>query len=95
MKKFSTEVKQFVDVTLDETKFTEEWMAEFRSSFYPLTTVEDHAEHLAQLCARGLVDNYTSFIEGYGPPSEFGIEFAIVDSEIEVLTVSEVEPEED
>lgn len=63
-----------VTVEVDETKFDEEFMAEFRDYMYPFDTIEEHMEHLAQLNARGLADN-CSFIEGYGEASEFGIKF--------------------
>lgn len=95
MKKFTNEVTQTVEVTLDETKFTEEWMADWRKSFYPFHTIQDHAQHLAQLCARGIVDPWTTFIEGYGPPHEMGIEFAIIDSEIDTTLEEDVAAEVD
>lgn len=47
---------------------------EFRQSFYPFFTLEDHLGHLAQLFTRGIVDN-GEFIEGYGPAKEMGISF--------------------
>jgi len=72
-------VQSIVKVTVDETKFTPEFLADFRRVMYPLNTVEDHIEHLAQLYARGVYDNFTGFIEGYGPPKDFGIEVKITD----------------
>lgn len=62
-------------VTVDETKFTPEFLAEFSSYMFPVETVEECIEHLADLFARGVVDNSTTFIEGYGPPAEMGIKF--------------------
>lgn len=93
MKKFEVVVTQHVTVEVDETRFTEEWMAEFRESFYDFYTIEDHVEHLAGGHARGLWDNF-SFIEGYGPayyPSNgyepFGINFFVnyVETEVECV----------
>lgn len=69
------EVTHQVEVELDETKFTREFMSEFRASFYGFETIGEHACHLAQLVTRELVDEHTSFIEGYGPPQEMGIIF--------------------
>lgn len=60
-----------VRVTVDETKFTEAFMAEFRRSFFPFDTIEEHIEHLGQLAARG--EMRSDFIEGYGPPADMGI----------------------
>jgi len=73
MKK-SVIVKQYVEVEIDETKFTEEFIETFREVFYNFHDIEDHIEHLAQLHCRGIADNY-SFIEGYGEAKEMGIKF--------------------
>lgn len=88
------EVTGFVRVTVDESKFTPEFMAEFRESFFPYETIEEHLEHLANLFARGVVDNSDTFIEGYGPPQEMGIRFAVargggawIDNEIDLAEV--------
>lgn len=70
------EVVRFVEVTLDESKFTEAFMAKFRESFFPFFTIEDHREHLAILYARGVIDGWKDeFIEGYGRANEMGISF--------------------
>lgn len=61
-----------VDVTVDESKFTDEWMAEWRTVFYDFHTVDDHIQHIAQLEARGLLSR--DFTEGYGPLADMGIE---------------------
>ena len=74
MKTFEVEVTRVVHVCLDETKLTPEFMAEFRENLFNLHTLEEHAEHLAQLHARGLVDAL-SFIEGYGAAPIFAITF--------------------
>ncbi len=63
-----------VEVTVDERKFTPEFMREFRGLFYNFTTLDEHIEHLGQMYARGLYDNH-DFIEGYGPADEMGIKF--------------------
>lgn len=83
------EVKQIVRVTIDETKFTPEFMEEFRRFFFPYDTIDDHLEHIAQLVARGVVDfdwRGDSFIEGYGHAKEKGISATVVGQEQEVLT---------
>jgi hypothetical protein len=67
-------VAQTIVVTVDETKFTSEFMREFRLHFYPFDTLDKHIEHLAQLHARGLAADH-SFIEGYGPAKDMGIRF--------------------
>ncbi|CDO35794.1 hypothetical protein [Novosphingobium sp. KN65.2] len=73
MKTFQIEIVQVVTVKLDETKFDETFMSEFRDSFFQFDSIEEHAEHIAQLEARGLIADYKPFIEGYGPAEDMGI----------------------
>ena len=73
-------VEQTIRVTVDESKFTPEFMQEFRESFYDFDTLDDHIKHLGQLCARGIADDF-SFIEGYGKASDMGIKFVGIDSD--------------
>jgi len=88
-KTFLVEVTQLVEVTLDESKFDESFMSEFRDSFYPFFDLVDHAKHLAQLQARGVENmqyhkpQFAPFVEGYGPISEFGIRARVIDTDIE------------
>lgn len=83
MAKFKTTLTFEVEVEIDEAMFTETFMEEFRESFYPFFDVNDHVEHIAQLEARGLLDDFT---EGYGPIKDMGIKARTVD-----WTVDEVE----
>lgn len=76
-------VTQEIEVTIDETKFDENFMEEFRKTFFPFETVSDHIEHLAQLRARGIAGN-NDFIEGYGETEEMGIRFDVIDTEVEI-----------
>ena len=88
MSKRMVEVRLLVEVEVDASKFTEEFMTEFRDSFYPFYDVDDHVCHIAQLKARGLLN--PEFIEGYGPAAEMGIEARVVD----VLAETEVQESE-
>jgi len=72
-------VTQVVKVTVDEKKFDEKFMKEFRESFYNFTTIDDHIKHLAQLYVRGC----EGFIEGYGEQRDMGISFEIVEQDEE------------
>ena len=84
MQTFIINVESEIQVTLDESKFTKEFLADFREHFYPFTSLEQHACHLAQLQARGLIDEPQTtnrFIEGYGPANEMGIETVTIDCE--------------
>jgi hypothetical protein len=79
VKIFHVEVRSYVEVRLDETKFTPEFMQEFRDSFYPFMTLKAHAEHLAQLAARELIPENSpeAFVEGYGKIQDMGISIDI------------------
>jgi len=81
MSKHKATVSIEVEVEIDDSKFDEAFMAEFRESFYPFYTVERHVEHIAQLEARGLLDDFT---EGYGPIKDMGIKARTVGWEVEV-----------
>lgn len=83
MKKRTVVVTITVEVEFDESKFTPEWMEEFRKYFYDFNTTDEHAEHLGQMFARELATD-TSFIEGYGMAQAMGIRFNIVNTETEV-----------
>lgn len=76
--KFEVEVTQTVMVELDESKFDDAFMASFRDFFYPFHTVKDHATHLAQLAARGLLNE--DFVEGYGPLAAMGIKVTVLEN---------------
>ncbi len=75
-------VTQTVSVTLDTDKLNEAFMVEFRRYLYDFDSIERHAEHIAQLYARGLVDEFSNFIEGYGNPKDVGIVASISDISI-------------
>lgn len=68
-------VEQSVMVTLDDEKFDEAFMQEFRDGFFAFDDLRQHAEHIGQLYARGIWEDMVGhqFIEGYGPPDEMGI----------------------
>lgn len=83
MTKFKTTLTFEVDVEIDETKFDETFLSEFRASFYPFYDIKDHVEHIAQLTARGLLDDFT---EGYGPIDDMGISARTVDWTVDDVT---------
>jgi len=82
MKTFEVEVTRIVKVTVDETKFTPEFLKKFASYMYDFDCIEDHAEHIAELAAREMLD--TDFIEGYGDPNDFGIDAIVMTSYSEI-----------
>lgn len=88
---YRVEVTQTVSVIVDPKKFTKKFMREFRGSMYQFLTLEDHARHLAQLHARGLVNN-GSFIEGYGQAEDMGIGFAVTHQDEHIERSPELAP---
>lgn len=79
-------IKTTVAVTLDEAKFTPQFLDEFASHFFDFDCVEQHAEHIGQLAARE-VHSFNKhlpreFVEGYGPIGEMGISAEITGTEI-------------
>lgn len=82
MKK-TVQVTQFVEVEVDETKFTPEFMEMFQNVFFKFETIDEHLEHLAQLEARGVIRG--DFIEGYGHQKDMGIRIRITDMETELV----------
>lgn len=82
---------QEVEIKLKEEAFTEEFMAEFRRGFYGFTTIDEHAQHIAQLYARGLHTDFAlgfDFIEGYGNIRDFVSEVTLAGFEIEPVSVA-------
>lgn len=79
--KYEVIVTQYVEVEVDESKFTDKWMEDFKKNFYAFNTVKDHVEHLAQLTARERFNK--EFVEGYGPAEEMGIKARVTDVECE------------
>lgn len=66
-------VTQYIKVTLDETKFTPEFFAEFNASIFDAgNDINAHFKYLAELYATGRNDE-DDFIEGYGPARDMGI----------------------
>ena len=77
-------VTLYVEVEVDDEKYTPEFMEDFRQSMYAFTSIDDHIKHLAQMYARNIVEN-RSFIEGYGHTDEMGISFAAKGGEEEII----------
>lgn len=81
-------VTTVIEVTVDETKFDEAFMTEFRQQMYHFTSLDAHMEHLAQMHARGLYDD-TDFIEGYGRAKDMGIKLNLVRRSVETEVLRE------
>lgn len=66
-------VEQDLEITVDESRFTPEFLQGFKESFYPCETIEDHVEFIAESFAQGVVRSDADFLEGYGVLRDFGI----------------------
>lgn len=76
----------YVDVTIDETKFTPEFKSEFNKIFYDFDDdLDEHMKHLAQLAAREIIHSPRDFIEGYGIAADMGIKTEVVNTDMEIL----------
>lgn len=77
-----------VTVEIDDAKVDAAFMAEFRQSFFQFHTLEEHAQHIAQLAARGIIDatgrDSNEFVEGYGPLEDAGIRYSKARVETEI-----------
>lgn len=85
---YSREVRvtRFIRISVDPTKFTPEFMAEYSSYITDLETIDEHIEHLAELANRGVIDGgRDQEIEGYGKLSDMGITCRVMHNESEVL----------
>lgn len=70
-------VEQEIDVTIDTSKFTPDFLSSFDATFFDFAgDLDEHFKHLAQLYARGVTSGYRdAFVEGYGELGEMNITF--------------------
>lgn len=83
LKKFKVTVTQEVEVELDESHFTDEFNEVFSEVIFDVDCLEDHAEHLAKMEARGLI-GFDGFVEGYGDIRKMGANLKIIQQDAEV-----------
>lgn len=79
-------------IEIDSNVHDEEWMDDFRQYFYNIHTLQEHAEHIAQIRSRF----GERFIEGYGNVltngnKPFGKKSDEVNSAINIKVISEDE----
>ena len=93
--RYEVEFTQFVRVELKPEAFTDDFMEEFRSGFFPFYELRDHAEHIGQLTAREVMNEVTGsvgadqFVEGYGPIGVFVERATFLDSDVSAERVVE------
>jgi len=82
MKTMSFYVTQRIIVSIDESKFTPDLMADFNQCISDFGTdehaIEQHGEHIAMLAADGTCEfNPRDFVEGYGIVRDAGISVTV------------------
>jgi hypothetical protein len=70
-----------ISVTVDKSKFTQEFIDNFAKYFFELESIDQHIEHIAELAAKDRLDEFT---EGYGQIKDMGISARINDIVAEV-----------
>lgn len=72
MRKFKCEVERTDEFTIefDESVMNDEWLKDFKDTFFDFDTLEEHAEYISEY----LSEYRNEFIEGYGIPLENGKE---------------------
>lgn len=69
-----------IEVEIDVSKFTKEFIAEYVRNFYPHHEIDDHIKHIAWLKSENHLDEFTA---GYGHISELGISARIINETTE------------
>jgi len=85
--KFEVTVTQVVLVELDDAKLNQEFNKAFSGVFFHVDSLEDHAKHLAQMEARGLI-GFDHFVEGYGDLRKLNCRVGVCSQEEEVGEVA-------
>lgn len=78
IKKFRVEVRQIVEVELDDSHLNDDFNKAFSECFWDVDCLEDHANHIAQMEARGLI-GLDKFVEGYGDLREMNCKVKVLD----------------
>lgn len=84
IKEFVVEVTHTVLVKLDDEQINDEFNEAFSSMMWEIDGLEDHAEHLAQMEARGLI-GFDKFVEGYGDLRDINCSVEIQEQSEEVM----------
>ncbi|WP_063562979.1 hypothetical protein [Paenibacillus sp. O199] len=98
MKKFKVEVttSNTYEVEIDENALNEEWMQEFRETFYSFNSLEEHAQQIAEQRVRK-AERTDSFLEGYGKvrvKDYYGFDSKKWDSPVDGITINVIDEEE-
>jgi len=94
MKKFKVEVTttNTYEIELDENVINEEWMREFRDTFYSFNSLEEHAQQIAEQRARN-VQRTDTFLEGYGKVriKDYGFDSKEWENPVDGITVTVID----
>lgn len=94
MKKFKVEVTttNTYEIEIDENVLNEEWMQEFRKTFYSFNSLEEHAQQIAEQRVRN-AQRTDTFLEGYGKVriKDYGFDSKSWDNPVEGITVTVID----
>lgn len=90
VKKFMVKVTQTIEVILDDEKLNDEFNDAFSSCMWDVNSLEDHATHLAQLKARGVM-GLSNNAEMYGDLNDMNCSVKDLDCEEEIESSVEIE----
>lgn len=89
-KKFTVEVTQTIEVILDDEHLNEGFNKVFSEFMWDVVDdLEDHATHLAQLKAIGMI-GFDNFAEGYGDLSKIGCSVGQYRCEESIINVEDI-----
>ena len=75
-KRFKVVITQEVEVEVDETKFTQEFLDNFSNPFHKISNLQRHMQYLAVACVhddKQVLRDSDTRIESYGPAKDLGI----------------------
>ncbi len=84
LKTFTVEVTQTVEVVLDDQHLNDDFNKQFGEYMWDVSGLEDHAKHLAQMEARGLI-GFDRQVEGYGDLRDMNGSVKITDKTEEIV----------
>lgn len=82
MKSFNLTVETDIELIIDETRFTPEFLKEYAETIGGCHNLEDHLKNLSVLITRGQISSDRDFVEGYGVLRDFGVSFDVNGSEV-------------
>lgn len=81
-------IRTEVDVEIDETKISKEWLDEFSAYMWPVKSVDDIIKYVARYVTVNDQIGEDGFVEGIGESSEIGLKTTLIDEDEEIYIES-------